>query len=483
MTVQQGIIELNAENAEKMSRIIGRGRFAAVASAVLGIATVCAWTFTVDGSGNAPLWATYGFRAIVLNLFLTVTTLSYLYIFWCDPEQRGIRVFRVVVALMPTLLIFGFLELLVVTTNLDFAKFFAIGGSRNWLQVSRGVNRPDPLLIHLHWPHSEFKGHVTGNLAGLGIPDPMQYPVHLKYDHNGFRNPTDLHQADIVAIGDSFLEAALVEQRDIVTSRMERRLDIKVANLGQSAYGLKQELEVLKRFGKPLQPKIVLWFFFGGNDLAVDYYERQKRHFNEPDTPRSIRQRLFIVNSLEALSLLTTPANRTLSERARNHRAYYTKSDGGTVPVYFGFSNGPWEQHEWDVCATTLTEARDICEQMQARLAVVYISRKYRIYKDNVKFEEGVAASNWTVNELPKALGNWCRENGIEFINTADVLSQALKEGRQVHFQDDAHWNAEGHKLVADLILGTLEQESWVIKSDDGRRIALGRSEGAGFEE
>ena len=69
------------------------------------------------------------------------------------------------------------------------------------------------------------------------------------------------------------------EQRCSVLPACEQRLDTDVVNLGQAAYGLKQELGVLRRFALPLRPRLVLWFLFGGNDLRdVELYEWQKRN-------------------------------------------------------------------------------------------------------------------------------------------------------------------------------------------------------------
>ena len=44
-----------------------------------------------------------------------------------------------------------------------------------------------------------------------------------------------------------------------------------MANLGVAGYGAAQELIVLNRDALPLQPRVVAWFFFEGNDLYNDY--------------------------------------------------------------------------------------------------------------------------------------------------------------------------------------------------------------------
>src|SRR5262249_43719955 len=155
----------------------------------------------------------------------------------------------------------------------DYGRNFGTADNDTWQQLAAGVNRWDRDLIHIHIPHSRFVGAVAGNLAYFGIPAPTQYHVDIAYDKNGFRNDVDLTSADSGAIGDSFVEAALVPQSQTVITQLARHLNVSVANLGQSHYGPQQELVVLQRYGIPLSPKIVIWFFFGGNDLVdIDAY-------------------------------------------------------------------------------------------------------------------------------------------------------------------------------------------------------------------
>ena len=122
---------------------------------------------------------------------------------------------------------------------------------------------------------------MTGNLARLGAI-PVTYNVDVAYHRNGFRNDEDLTRADIVAIGDSFVEGAETPRSLTVVGELGRRLGVTVANLGQSGYGPQQELVVLRRYGLPLAPKNVVWFLFGGNDLSdVSAYEWRRDHLEE----------------------------------------------------------------------------------------------------------------------------------------------------------------------------------------------------------
>jgi hypothetical protein len=143
-------------------------------------------------------------------------------------------------------------------------------------------NQLDEELLWIRRPHQHFSGEVAGDLVHrLGIPTERRYRVDVRYDSRGFRNPLEIDAASVVVIGDSFVEAGLVEEPALVSTRLAARFGVTVANLGQGGYGPQQELVVLRRYGVRLRPKVVLWFFFEGNDLLdVKRYERSLQDRN-----------------------------------------------------------------------------------------------------------------------------------------------------------------------------------------------------------
>lgn len=342
----------------------------------------------------------------------------------------------------------------------DWGRTLGTEGERTWLDQALAHNRPDPELIHLHWPHARFEGRVQGNLAGLGIPSAPWHEVDVRFDRNGFRNDTELERADVVLIGDSFVEGSLVALEETVGQQLAVRLGVPVANLGQSAYGLAQELAVLRRYGLPLAPRTVLWFLFGGNDLRdVDHYAWQRAHFEEITRPRtpSLGERLFVRNALLALS--RTALARFESPRARAQSAHFRRADGAVETVYFGDTEGPWKPHEWDAMTATLGEANRLSAGAGVQLVVVYIPRKFRVYRPHLSFIPDSETARWDVNDLPGQLGDWCREAGVPFVDTTPILEAEVARGVHTYFVDDVHWNARGHAVVAEALAQRLAAE------------------------
>jgi len=288
--------------------------------------------------------------------------------------------------------------------------------------------------------------------------------VDVRYDHKGFRNDQDYRQADIVVIGDSFVEAAIIPRERSLVQLIENRLGHATANLGQIAYGLRQELEVLERYALPLKPKLVLWMLFGGNDLRdVDDYEWELEHFDELDTPPPLRQRLFTYNALAAATNLFRQIFDLLPEtsrnRALNQSGLFTRSDGVTERVYFGQSADPWTPHQWQVTIDTLGRASRLSRENGAEFVVVYIPRKFRIYKDYLKLSPDHAISSWEVNTLPETLGTWSADHDIHFLDTSPHLEKHAARGIHPYFIDDVHWNTLGHETVARAINDHLSVE------------------------
>src|SRR3954447_19218100 len=145
----------------------------------------------------------------------------------------------------------------------------------------RPGNRPDPDLIFAREGPREARQRFQGaELHGLRGASPWKtYVTDVRLDRDGFRNPTDLGRADLVVIGDSFIEGLHVSAPELVTARLSESTGRPVANLGRTGYGPQQELQVLRRYGLPRRPRTCVWAFYEGNDLQdLDGYEADRKN-------------------------------------------------------------------------------------------------------------------------------------------------------------------------------------------------------------
>ncbi len=93
----------------------------------------------------------------------------------------------------------------------------------------------DRELLWLHEPYYQFEADYEGNLGrALCLPRDASRRVAVRYDRNGFRNAADLDKADIVVIGDSYVEAPMIRDKALSTTVLAGLQGRTVANLGNS---------------------------------------------------------------------------------------------------------------------------------------------------------------------------------------------------------------------------------------------------------
>jgi hypothetical protein len=353
----------------------------------------------------------------------------------------------------------------------------------------------DPDLSFRRPPNSTWQGRPRSDMAELwNLPMRPTHTLTFTTDSRGFRNRNEPERVDVVLIGDSYVEGHYVDDHQTLAVALEELSGLAVANLGQSGYGTLQELEVLQRFGLPLQPKLVAWFFFEGNDLYDDQeYENSLIYLREHGTFETAGS-----NRLEAQdddgsggqsrrgksearsrdwskrwaefrkASFTRHAFRTLrrmshavvpngtpnfgwfqDKQGRHHRLYFYE--------YALLEFTDYEQERFAVTQEALLSARRECEEQDARLVVFFIPMKFRVYEDHCSFPPHSPCSAWTAWDLDRRFADFCEAEGIECVDLTPLMSAAAAEGHLLYAPEDSHWSAEGHRFVAERLL-----EAWL---------------------
>ena len=89
-------------------------------------------------------------------------------------------------------------------------------------------------------------------------------------DQHGFHNPSNLwasERVQIAALGDSFVEGVCVPSNKNLVSLIRQKYP-STLNLGMGGNGPLIELAALTEYLTHQRPKIVLWFYFDGNDIS-----------------------------------------------------------------------------------------------------------------------------------------------------------------------------------------------------------------------
>ncbi|HKV09926.1 MAG TPA: GDSL-type esterase/lipase family protein [Thermoanaerobaculia bacterium] len=379
------------------------------------------------------------------NLFVLAVLLGGYLLVWgtvlllARRRRREIAKGFVVTSAMVVLTL-GFLELLVALHLADFRVLFGTPAAQPW---SHPGNLVDPTLLHLHRPHDDF----------------VWEGVRYRYDRNGFRNAADVSGADVVVIGDSFIEGWGVTADELVTSRLAADLgQARVVNLGQSWYGPQQELEVLRRYALPLHPRTCVWSFFEGNDLQdVERYTAASKVWPE----LSRRNHSFFLRSFtkNALHRLRRVLEAGLGEDATGTLGYpsgvFRQRGGADVRMFFEYKAHrltPAEERALGEVRRVVGEAGRLCRARGAELLVVFVPTKDRVYKRLCRFKPEAEPLRWKSNDLPRRIAAVAEEAGASFLDLTPGFAERAVRGEVLYFPRDSHWSPAGHKVAAAAI-------------------------------
>lgn len=120
----------------------------------------------------------------------------------------------------------------------------------------------------------------------------------LEYDsdEHGFNNPPGIwsrSRVDLALVGDSFVQGFCVDDEESIAGRLRTEFD-GVINLGLLGSGPLTELAVLREWGPVTKPRIVVWFFWEGNDFADLFREKSTPllvRYLEPGFTQGLRER------------------------------------------------------------------------------------------------------------------------------------------------------------------------------------------------
>ena len=330
--------------------------------------------------------------------------------------------------------------------------------------LSIAGRRFDNELLWRHEAYYHYKTAYQGNLgqALCTPPDPARI-IDVSYDKNGFRNNRDINEAELVVIGDSYIEGYLTSEAKLVTTILSDLQGKAVANLGHSGYGPQQELVVLKRFGLPLKPKTVIWAFFEGNDfLDADGYEN-RAHFSGNTFWQDFWFRSLTRNVAMAI-FRHSPAACTPSDSIADLKAEFAYANNKTETVFFAPTEiEPPSESTLQQAAALIAKAAKLCQKQNIRFLVAFVPEKYRVYHDlpNVSLLTD-AVRKWHVSSMPDQFKQVLTrlDPCIEYIDLTPALKSASQKGIATYLPDDTHWTDEGHRVAAETIHQALLHQS-----------------------
>lgn len=270
-------------------------------------------------------------------------------------------------------------------------------------------------------------------------------------------------RARVLLLGDSFTEGLAVGSALTFAARLEELLPrVDILNSGVAGYGTVQELIYLREEGLGLDPDEVLLMFFD-NDLEDNvrpwFLGMGARPYATLADDGVVRLEPARHESYRAFCM-PVPLWRWLYRHSAlyqsvNQKVWQAQAADQLVRLDEATRAAPSEALKQRVFLGLVWQMAQELQRARVGFRVIFIPRREHLARPVAEPYADLAAA--------------CARRGIRTHSLIDALRAARDAGREPYFDVDIHWNAEGHRVVADELAGLLRGGL------DGGRRATGR--------
>jgi len=380
-------------------------------------------------------------------------------------QKKKIAAFRVVVVGVTLVLSVGMLEgtaaLHLLHWKLLLERAFGEDGNMAW------DYDPDRALGWKRRPNAKWQSPSISDIEGGWSMRPARYLMQtFTYDAYGFRNPRTVPHADVVLMGDSYIEGANADDDEVVARRLEARLGTPVESMGVAGYGTLQNLITLDKDSPKLDPKVAVFFFFEGNDLYDDWKIEAMWRIWDPDyRPSKIgmarfqdwAQRSFVRNMLRYTMRWADPI-------LPNHAPFWGDIKigprKGERVLFADYAAIPWSDfvaERWTIALAAMKKAADMERARGVKPIFVFTPIKERVYWPYVDIAKNAGMEKWTFWPIRDDFAKFCRDENVACIDLTEPFERDIEAGNMPYLPTDTHWSARGHELVAERLAALIE--------------------------
>ncbi|MBI3782729.1 MAG: SGNH/GDSL hydrolase family protein [Deltaproteobacteria bacterium] len=366
---------------------------------------------------------------------------------------------------------------------------FGLGLAFGLLEV--GV-RMSHLVPDRFWEPDEVLGSkLIPGAQGWWTQEEREFVVPVRINHEGLRDVEHAYEKPaavyrVLLLGDSFVEAMHVPLEATIGRQLEARLNavgaarhVEVIAAGVSSYGTAGELLYLRKEGQRYRPDLILLAFYPGNDVKnnspslEDYLKPEYSSDGEIQRVIPAKKELaggakgLLARSkgyqfLRQLILVRQPRIGQFLVRTGLMRADAVRQapqrDGipADYGVYAASVNAEW-QDAWQHTLRLLDEMHGEAESAGAQFGVLILSTRDHVYPQSWK--EIMAANpamqkvDWNLEGPRQRVEEWCAKQSVACLALAPEFYRVAQSGGEaLHFMQDGHWTAAGHKLAAGLV-------------------------------
>lgn len=251
---------------------------------------------------------------------------------------------------------------------------------------------------------------------------------------------------DVVILGDSQVEALMVENRKIIHNSLYKELNGKfnILNYGLSGTSVTQQLQILKSKVDLNRVDTVVQFIFLENDLN-DLNFKTKNSVNRPKVNLNF-------DTLESYTVIQ-PISYTLKEKIRDFLGQFEIYVYLKKSIYYYqslFSVNKVVETNKEEKSFSLVNEEFIWKQLKGG---IYQTKKllnsFNIRYLVIIYSEFQFQDNYL--EKTERVKKFLSENKIEMLNIVPYLKE-LEKTSNLAFSCDSHWNGNTHEYLAKFI-------------------------------
>jgi hypothetical protein len=309
----------------------------------------------------------------------------------------------------------------------------------------------------------------------------------LRTDRRGFVNvdATLYERADIVVLGDSFMQGVLVEPEESFPGRLAAATGRRVLNLGVAGWDAYQYPLALAKHGLGAHPRAVVVGIFGTNDWNArfplyaryrtehpdadyrDFLDAQARDRRPPGAPGlfGLPERVYRGAFLPAaVGALLDPTHMGAAAGQD-----YEELILGKQPVRLRLADALhlWraidperlmEDHRLGIeqLGRSVEQLRALAAGVGARLVVLYVPTMEEVYLPLVAPDSPL----WGPTPKERVLEKFTRLRAVvtalarpsELLDLTAPLAEVARRGESLYWIHDPHWNRRGNAAVATIV-------------------------------
>lgn len=365
---------------------------------------------------------------------------------------------------MPSLIDIAVLERFEPKLRGEIAGRLGLATRNDGMLISTEMRSDGGPDLVLPLPNRRYVKRVDGaDLAAGGID-------YVESDSLGFCNPPGIAEKrpiQVLTIAGSIPNCTAVANQDNFTVWLGREVQASSYNMAVPGVGPYDYLEVLRRFGAPLNPAVVVMAISQNDDLVdIRKYHAFKEQAANPEKKRKKKKAGGVFSISYALAFLKGGielAVRKLKSSSEPDFRYSAVVQGKQVAL--NVNNEDTNELEIarhvndgkvkpDIYVDVVTQFANLAREHGFRPLVVLVPSAHTAYARTIAFSDPSLAP--IIKSAAETNGKWLAKTaadlGVAYFDASDAMQKAALTRPLLYFPSNVHLTPEGHRALAEAV-------------------------------